>query len=229
MARMSYFHTVQSLLRKSGQPLARTIATRMRPYSERACRVRKTDCVRHFKARLGDVGGLTSAEQTIERIAIIRRVAVPNQHSRDMRSTKCTTGCLSDDIIHADWCTMPCQLLDNFPAALGSLALEALETRPYCAGITDVKGEKVNFEAAVVGAQFTAAHNADAQTCTSRNRLIVSGNRIVIGNRNGLQVRTLGSPHELDWRNRTIRSSRVSVQIYITLTDGFSITINHRA
>lgn len=226
---MPHFDAIESMLSEPGQSLARPLATGMRPYCECACRMREPDCVGNIQARFGNVGGFASTKQTVERVAIIHRVPITNQHSRDVRPTKCATRCLGDDIVEADWSTVACQLIDNAPPAFGSLALESFETRPYCACVTDVEREKMNFEVAIVGTKFTATNNADAETCTSCNRLIVSGNRIVIGNRNGLQLRTLGSLDELDWRNRTIRSSRVGMQIYITLAGWFPTAINHRA
>lgn len=136
---MPYFHTVESVLGNTGKSLPRTLATRMRPYSERTRGVRKADRVCHIEARLGHVCWLASAKEAIECVAIIRGVTVTNQHSRNVRPAECAASRLGDDIVETDCCTIPRQPLDDAPSALRSLPLESFEARPYRTCITNVE------------------------------------------------------------------------------------------
>jgi hypothetical protein len=199
MTRMPHFDAIESVRCQARESFARTVAARMCPHGERTSGVGDADCVSDIEARLGYVRGLARAEETVERIAVIRGEAVTNKYARDMRPAQCTTRSFRYDVVEADRSAGLRETFYDTPSTLDTLALKSLERRPDRARVGDVQREHVNFHVAVVSAELATSHDTDADRRSRRNCFIVSGNSIVIGDRDREELGAGGGLDEFSW------------------------------
>jgi hypothetical protein len=191
--------------------------------------VRETDGVRYVQPRLGDIRRSSRSEEAVERVAVIDGVASANQNAGDVGAAKCTAGGLRYDVVEADRGACARETVDYGPATVHALALESLQARADRTNVADVQGKQVNLEVAIVRAQLAAAHNPNANALTSRDSLVASGNRIMIGYCDSLQMSPHGGFDKTGWRHRAIGRRGMSVQIDVALCNRRGAGLSHLA
>lgn len=229
VARVPDLYPVETVASQSCETLASAVAPRVGPDREGSSTVRNSNGVGYIEPRLGNVRGLPCSEEPIEYIAVVARETGANENSRDMRPAKRPTPRFGKDIFERYRKPQFGEPFDNAASALDAFVLEAFERRSDGVGIADVQCEKMDLEVTIVGAELATAHDANAESHSSRYGLVVSGDGIMIGYRDRLQFRTHGGLNELGRRDRAIGRGRVRMKIDVTLSCRPLVVLTHRA
>ena len=213
MSGMPHLETIEAGFHQRLHPAPVSIGAWMRQKRETPRAMDQRDCVGDADAVLGHKRRTIGTEVAIESVAKIHGPPVCNQHSRDVRPTDRTTGCLVEHGVERDRNAEPVQRFDD---ALGAGAACGAEHRQLSLELFEsgeVQAQHVHFAVAFDGTELHARNDSDSESFTCLTSLGDAGERIVIGERDRLETGSLCRLDDAGRRYGAVGRRRVHMQI----------------
>lgn len=210
---MSDLDSVESSGNQWLQPLASSQITGMRPDRESAGLVRDCDSILDRKLLFGHEGATVAAKVCRERIAEIVNNAASNEGASDVRTPNCPSLCLKEDLIEGDRYSERVELLDDLFGAREALRAQFQQAHLESLEVREVQSQHVNFVIVLEGAELCTRDHPDAESVTCCAGCRKSADRVVVGQRNGLEAATRRSLDYLLWWKNPVGGGRMSMQV----------------
>ena len=195
------------------QSLASSKIAGVCPDRQRTSLVRDRDRILDRKLVLRHERAAVAAEVSHERIAEIVNHAARDEGTSDVGTADGPAVCLSENFVEGDWYSERVQLVYDLLGAGEALGAQIQQALLESLQVRQVKREHVNFVIILEGAELDARNHADAEPVTRRTRRRNSADRVVVGQRNGLEAAARRSFDYLLWWENAVGGGGVGMQV----------------
>lgn len=210
---MSDLDSIESSGNQWLEPLAPSQITGVCPDRESAGLVRDCDSILDRKLLLGHEGAAVAAKVCHERIAEIVNNAAGNEGASDVRTANGPSLRLKENLIEGDRNSERVELLDDFFGAREALSAQFQQAHLESLEMSEVQSQHVNLVIVLEGAELRTRDHPDAESLTCRAGCRNSADRVVVGERNGLEAATRRSLDYLLWWKNAVRGGRMGMQV----------------
>src|SRR5450759_1366674 len=213
MAGMLYLQTIESRRDQGLEPLASAAVARVRPDRQRAGLMRDRDRALDRETLPGDERAPGVAEVSRERIPKLVDYATRDKGSRHVRTSDRAAVGLLKYLVQRERNAERVEFLDDLPGARVAICAQLAETHFQGLEAGEVQRQQVDFVVFLKSAQLHPGYYPNAQSLTGHASRRNSVDRVVIRECQGREAAALGGLDYPLGRDRTVRGSRVTVQV----------------
>ena len=186
------FEAIESECRESFNAIPCALALRMRPDCDATTLVYERDSVGEIETKLADVGRLPVAQPAIECVSHVARPSTGDHGARHVRPSDGTAGGLYLHHLDRDRHAVLVQSRNDFDRAINTGSLHLDQSLSKHRRVAQVQPEQMNLPCTVNCAELDTVHQVDAKCVGSLLTRCESVKRIMISDRNGLQISGFG-------------------------------------
>jgi hypothetical protein len=210
---MPYLDSIEAHVDERLEPFAPTVRPGMRPHSDRARRVRESDCFANFEALLLNETRSSCSKEAIERFARVAYVSAANQRARNMRATNRSARRFFHHCIQLDVHSEPAKSLDNVLRANFTRVAKRRQLRLENVAPRYVQREQMNLASTIVRTKLGTSDDSNPEWLSGQLCFTQSAECVVVGEGDRRETCLARRLDDSRGRKRAIGRSRVHVQV----------------